>query len=88
MSVSVVTLISTTAIFPPTGSDTAATDAGQVPDHVRSDHWKEYPNTSKMLNISCILFLYTNANNYRLDLSHSLTLSSLIVITCLNQFST
>lgn len=31
------------ALFPSTGSDSAATDAGQVPDHVRPDHWKEYP---------------------------------------------
>lgn len=26
-----------------TGPDSAATDAGQVPDHVRPDHWEEYP---------------------------------------------
>lgn len=25
------------------GPDTAATDAGQVPDYVGPDHWKEYP---------------------------------------------
>lgn len=43
-----------------TGPDSAATNAGQVPDHVRPDHWEEYlfkTHNFNMLTISCSLIL-------------------------------